>query len=391
MNTLQHENREKHSMSNFRLSKPKKESLPNIGCKKVPNQVKNLCKMLTWKRAGSSFGEESFIEIYIDKIKGIQMDEFGNRYMIVGNDTPTVLFSCHTDTVHYGGKYTHYGNFQSNKKDQSEKGWKQNIAIDSNTGIIMLNDKGSNCLGADDAAGVFIMTRMIEANIPGLYVFHREEEKGGLGSDYFVENFEDLLKPINYAIAFDRKGKRSIITHQRSEACCSIKFASALAKELNTIYGISKNKWVDDPTGTFTDTANYVGLVPECTNISVGYERQHTSNEILHYPSVIELLEACKKVKWEQLPVNRNPEIHVPTYYSIGTNETILPNSILTKDNIYPSKWTLDSHEYIETETIDEDYIINNSDLLVKYFKEHQITKTELDEELLELATTHLI
>ena len=374
-------------MSTFKLDKPRQKKLPNIGCKRVSNQVKNLCKMLTWKRASSSFGEESFIEIYIDKIKGMQMDGYGN--MIVGNDTPTVLFSCHTDTVHYGGKYTNYGSFQSGKKDQSEKGWKQNIAIDPNTGIIMLNDKGSNCLGADDAAGVFIMTRMIEADIPGLYVFHREEENGGDGSDYFVENFEDLLKPVNHAIAFDRKGKRSIITHQRGEACCSIKFASGLAKQLNSIYGPNSDKWVDDPTGTFTDTANYVDVVPECTNISVGYERQHTSNEILHYPSVIELLNACKEIKWDELPVDRDPT-RATRYYHYSLPEVTSPNNnILTKDNIFAPEWG--EHEYIiESDTIDEQFIIDNADILVDYFKEQDLTKADLELDLARLATPHL-
>jgi hypothetical protein len=379
-------------MSNFSLGGPKKEKLPNIGCKRVPNQVKNLCKMLTWKRASSSFGEESFIEIYIDKIKGMQMDGFGNRYIVIGRDIPTVLFSCHTDTVHYGGKYTHYGSFQSGKTDQSEKGWKQNIAIDPNSGIIMLNDKGSNCLGADDAAGVFIMTRMIEADVPGLYVFHREEENGGDGSDYFVENFEDLLKPINYAIAFDRKGKRSIITHQRGESCCSIKFASGLAKELNSIYGPNSDKWVDDPTGTFTDTANYVDVVSECTNISVGYERQHTSNEVLHYPSVIELLNACKQIKWDKLPVDRDPKSRPTRYYHYGSSlpePIVVPETILTNDNIFSPEWG--DHEYIiEADDIDEQFIIDNADILVDYFKEQALTKTDLEQDLARLATPHL-
>ena len=31
--------------------------------------------------------------------------------------------------------------------------------------------------------------------------------------------------------------------------------------------------YATDPTGIFTDTANFVDIIPECTNISCGYER----------------------------------------------------------------------------------------------------------------------
>jgi hypothetical protein len=34
-----------------------------------------------------------------------------------------------------------------------------------------------------------------------------------------------------------------------------------------------------DPTGVYTDSESYAWLVPECTNISVGYENQHSSRE----------------------------------------------------------------------------------------------------------------
>jgi len=157
-------------------------------------------------------------------------------------------------------------------------------------------------LGADDASGVYILRKLIEAKIPGLYLFHTGEEVGGVGSNYIACKTPDLLKNIKFAVAFDRKGYRSIITHQIGGVCASEEFAWSLA------YMLGLNM-VPDPTGTFTDTANYTYIVPECTNLSVGYDFAHSNKEIQDPWFLAKLVEALVD-NWDESKLDccRKPE-----------------------------------------------------------------------------------
>jgi hypothetical protein len=176
--------------------------------KERPEHTKRLLEMLSYRRPGGSKTERKFIRRYLAPLS-MQIDQYGNHIKRIG-DAP-ILWSCHTDTVHkFGGR--------------------QHTKIQSN--IVSANDAQSNCLGADCTAGVWLMTEMIRANIPGLYVFHREEESGGMGSNWLLKNTPELLEGIKYAIAFDRRGNKSVITHQFGGRCCSDAFAASLANAI---------------------------------------------------------------------------------------------------------------------------------------------------------------
>jgi hypothetical protein len=144
------------------------------------------------------------------------------------------------------------------------------------------------------------MREMILAQIPGLYVFHRAEEQGGIGSRFIAESTPDFLNGIDYAIALDRKGVNDVITHQMHGRCCSDSFAAELAARLGNGYTPSKN-------GIFTDTANYTSLIPECTNISVGYQHEHSSNESLNLEHLLMLRHRLVNLDTTGLPVARDP------------------------------------------------------------------------------------
>jgi hypothetical protein len=236
-----------------------------------------LYEMLTYKRPHGSKSERKFIARFIDSIPGVRIDGFGNRMVFVG-DSRTV-FSAHTDTVHL-------------------KGGKQKIIVDEVGGYIYKDD--NEPLGADDATGIFIMRRMIEAGVPGLYIFHRGEECGGLGSSFIAKETPDLLTDIDRAIAFDRKADCSVISHQGWEECASPTFCLDLAARIGGAYA-------PDDGGVFTDTANYTHLVPECTNISVGYYQEHTKNETQDLSTLDDLIPALIAIDWESLPTKRDP------------------------------------------------------------------------------------
>ena len=54
--------------------------------------------------------------------------------------------------------------------------------------------------------------------------------------------------------------------------------------------------------------------IPECTNVSVGYNNEHTGREIQNMTYLEKLCKAVLKVNWKELPVVRK----------IGMNEELV-------------------------------------------------------------------
>lgn len=267
--------------------------------------VQHLLDMLTSKRPAFSQTENAFVETYIRPL-GAKADAYGNMIVDVGS-SPSILWSSHTDTVHY------------NEGEQI-------VAVEGDVIKLAEPPQGlsrkerrrykSNCLGADCTTGIWLMAEMIRAKVPGRYIFHASEENGGNGSSFISKSTPDLLKPMKAAIAFDRKGVQEVITHQFSSRCCSDDFAKSLALQMP---GACK----PSPDGTFTDTANYTDQIGECTNISVGYVGQHTSNEIQLIPYLLQLRDMMVKFDQSKLTFVRKPGEYDPEddfFYRGGRN-----------------------------------------------------------------------
>lgn len=193
------------------------------------------------------------------------------------------MWSSHTDTVHHDGGL-------------------QDLIVDGPWIKAVTGKKRelSNCLGADCTTGVWLMIKMIEAQVPGLYIFHREEEVGGNGSSWIAKNRADDLAGIQFAIALDRMDYGSIITHQGGSRCCSDEFAEGLS------FLLGDNFKADDG-GIFTDTANYTKIIPECTNLSVGYFNQHGPNESQNWMFANSLLDKLINLDTSGLIPIRDP------------------------------------------------------------------------------------
>ena len=215
-------------------------------------------------------------------------DVIGNRYIQIGGTT--TMFLAHLDTA---------------SKE------KQNIKHVIEGDIIRTD--GTTILGADDKAGVVILLIMLENKVPGLYYFTVGHEAGGIGSRDLKRRFK-VSKPdyINKVISFDRHQTDSVITYQRGMRSCSDIFADALAMSLNeaskrvldndTVFQYKK-----DPNGFGTDSADYIDMYPECTNISVGYENEHQVTELQNIKHLDKLAKTCCLLNWEALPINRDP------------------------------------------------------------------------------------
>lgn len=246
------------------------------------SRIKELFLNLTKKTMPG--GNERLIEPYLPK--GWKKDFHGNYFIKVGDNT-SVMFTCHADTADYG---------QSKDVVHVEKGE-------------FIETDGKTILGADDKAGAAVLIYMIEKKIPGLYYFFLNEERGCVGSralnTYLASHMEEEpYKGINKVIAFDRRDYDSVITFQVGERCCSEDFANELAKRLNESGGF---KYKTDPTGSVTDSHQVATKFPECTNLSVGYDRQHTNGEKQNIVFLQKLADTACKIDWETLPVKRDP------------------------------------------------------------------------------------
>ena len=190
----------------------------------------------------------------------------------------------------------------------------------------------SNCLGADDTAGVLMLLHLLKSNVPAYYIFTRGEECGGVGAGHLSNSHKDLLAEFDRAVAFDRRGTSSVITHQMVGRTCSDKFAEALSDALGT----DTLMYAPDDTGSYTDTAEFIDVIPECTNISVGYEREHSANETLNLDHFIDLLNHVATINWDILPVERDPAlVEFDTFYDYGGLHTTYSN-FTYKDNYIP-------------------------------------------------------
>jgi hypothetical protein len=208
----------------------------------------------------------------------ISKDTHGNYFIQVGESR--TIFASHLDTV-------------------SKTHTKVNHVFEGN----MIKTDGTTTLGADDKAGVTTMLWMIKHNVPGLYYFFIGEEVGCIGSGNAARSVADFKDKYDRIISFDRRDVGSVITHQSWSRCCSDAFGDALASELNKS-GLSYKK---DDGGVYTDSAEFVDIIPECTNISVGYYKEHTTNESQDIDHLTKLAEACLRVDWENLPTERDP------------------------------------------------------------------------------------
>jgi hypothetical protein len=208
----------------------------------------------------------------------IQKDKHGNYFYKIGESR--TVFTSHLDTA---------------CKDHTPV----NHVFENN----IIKSDGTTILGADDKAGMSIMLLMIKKNIPGVYYFFIGEEVGCVGSG-LASKLGDFKGKYDRIVSFDRKGTDSVITFQSGQRCCSEDFAKALSSELNT-WGFG---YKPDNTGVYTDSAEFVDIISECTNISVGYYKEHTFREHQDIEHLARLAEACCLVKWENLPTVRDPK-----------------------------------------------------------------------------------
>lgn len=233
--------------------------------------------------------EESYYEAVL-KEYGFTKD-IGCYSIVIGAKMTGPMFTAHMDTADHG---------EPKKIDL--------YVLDKQPKVVITD--GKTILGADDRAGITVLLKMIEAQVPGLYCLFLGEERGCVGSRQLslTGSFPEDYQPTS-CISFDRRGVDSVITHQSYGRCCSDAFALALAGSLNTTGGFN---FTPDNTGIYTDSAEFTEDIAECTNISVGYEHEHTVGESQDVDFLERLCLAVVCVDWASFPIERDPAFVEP-------------------------------------------------------------------------------
>jgi len=231
------------------------------------------------------YGEEYRLEKYLPN--GFKKDSVGNYYYEIGNSK--TLFTTHLDTY----------------CKEIEK--VNHIFFEDDEFKIKTDEK--TILGGDNKLGCTILIGMIKKNIPGTYYFFLGEEpilSGGCwGSKNALKQNPEFFKKYERCIAFDRRTYGSIVVRQMGRMCCSPDFAKKIAEEFD-IRGI---KW-DETSGFgyYTDTAIFMDVIPECTNISAGGFNEHYKTEWVDLNYTWLVYQAAIDTNWENLPVVRELE-----------------------------------------------------------------------------------
>jgi hypothetical protein len=245
---------------------------------------KTLCRALSLKRPHHGEGATLFTGWLCDNTPrhlDLTIDAAGNVHIDARRGvTNRTLFVAHVDTVHRADG--------PNKFIKAHGTWYAKEAP----------------LGADDGAGCAMLMHLLHSSVPGYYIFTQGEEVGGIGAKHLAKDHAELLKQFDRAIAFDRRGIDSVITHQGYGRCCSDEFAQALSDAFNVD---DRLMYLPDDTGVYTDTAEFTGYIPECTNISIGYDHEHSDRECLDIYHFMALADRVVQIKWDALPTSRDP------------------------------------------------------------------------------------
>ena len=247
----------------------------------------SLVEMLRYKRPEGTVTQREFCKRFLEPVFG-EPDEHGNYVTQVGYE-PHLCFTAHHDTVH--------------KTEGMQK------VVVTNDVVSVADTKTSSCLGADCTTGIYIMLNMIEEGIEGTYVVHAAEEVGCKGSAALVDDMPDWLMYTKAVISFDRYGDKSVITHQMGMRTASDAFAKSFADALDM------PQLKADDGGSYTDSNEYSLLIPECTNISVGYYGQHGVNETQDLEYLDMLIDHLISADWSKLVFKRDPSVMESLYY----------------------------------------------------------------------------
>jgi hypothetical protein len=141
-------------------------------------------------------------------------------------------------------------------------------------------------LGADDRAGIFAIIKILQDGLRPSIILTTGEEEGGVGACALIEKYPECPFPgLKYMIQLDRHGTNDCVFYD----CYCPEFVDYVES-----FGFCE-RW-----GSFTDISF---LMPEWqivgVNLSVGYEDEHSKQEILNINPLFDTIKKVKKMLGE--------------------------------------------------------------------------------------------
>lgn len=184
---------------------------------------------------------------------------FNKEYIIAYGDIPVALLA-HADTV-----------FKSPPMD----------FFYDRVNEVLWSPQG---MGADDRAGIFAITKIVNAGYHPHIIITTDEECGGIGACAIAEDMPNFAPEhqLCFMIQLDRQGKEDSVYYE----CDNKDFE----KYINSFGFVTAE-------GTFTDISI---IAPEwkvaAVNLSIGYVREHTFTETLYVESMYATIDKVKKL-----------------------------------------------------------------------------------------------
>lgn len=211
--------------------------------------------------------------------------------------------------------------------------------------------------GFDDLAGIYIIIELVLMGYKPHLIFTHGEEIGGVGAYSIIQNFENCpFKKCKALIQLDRAHEKDCVFYN----CDNSKFTKYIEK-----FGFVEAR------GTFSDISI---IAPQWgiagVNLSVGYEFEHTSNELLHCNWCDNTINKVENIllKAKEMPYFKYIFKEYPyqynnlgdfenEYHCLICNKKIKPkNRVLIQDQEFPYYVCKNCYNlyYIEDETVGE-------------------------------------
>lgn len=188
--------------------------------------------------------------------------------------------------------------------------------------LFLLSGKGG--LGADDRAGVAAMILYLAAGLRPSIFLPSGEEKGGLGTKAFIKNDMNVFADkINFMIQFDRQGTNDAVQYTDTN---------------QTLMNIFTQEYFKKTFGSYTDISD---LMPAYfisgLNLSIGYDKQHTSEETLDVHAFLCSIKAAYKTLTTM-------DLSIKHYYVQYVTPVIEPKPFTEYDYRYTNSWSTSSY-----------------------------------------------
>ena len=225
-----------------------------------------------------------------------------NTFLFAEGDLPICL-CAHMDTVFKQTPYTFY-------YDEKE--------------TVVWSPSG---MGADDRAGILIILKLLRDGYRPSIVFTDLEEVGGQGAEDLVSKYGDCpFEGCKALIQLDRRGYNDSVYYN----CNNEDF-----EKLINSYGFKTN-W-----GTFSDISILAPIWEIAgVNLSVGYDNEHTTSEILHlsalnntYFNVKKMLNDC--VEWNSFAYIAQTKNSYGNFFFDNDNRCVCCGNALQNYYIY--------------------------------------------------------